>query len=462
MGYGTVLRVAEGSLAEELGLVPGDKLVSVNDQPLRDIIDLSFAMAEEEIDLLVEHADGEQEMFSFDKDVDEELGAEFTSAVFDGIRSCANHCLFCFVDQVAPDMRESLYVKDDDYRLSFLYGNFITMTNMGERDFQRIAAYHLSPLFVSVHTTDMELRAKMLGTPRAAELTKQLDRLDEAGTEYHAQIVLCPGLNDGRILDKTIQDMMARRPHALSLAIVPVGLTKFREGCYPLTPFDKAGAARVIEQVGKWQKKSRADSGENFVYLADEFYLMAGLPLPEEEEYDGFPQLDNGVGLTRSFISEWREAQEENGAAGYDEPLSVEVVCGVSVAPVFQALIDELSVKNLHVRIRPVENRWFGPSVTVSGLLTGADMLAALSDTAQGTAVVVVPRCALRSGENIFLDDMTLATFAEKCGREVRTALSGRELYRLLTRWHDAPKSETEEQAYMWQSNAAYTRLEEI
>ena len=239
-------------------------------------------------------------------------------------------------------------------------------------------------------------------------------------------------------------------------------MTKFREDCYPLTPFDKAGAARVIEQVGKWQKKSRADSGENFVYLADEFYLMAGLPLPEEEEYDGFPQLDNGVGLTRSFISEWREAQEENEAAGYDEPLSVEVVCGVSVAPVFQALIDELSVKNLHVRLRPVENRWFGPSVTVSGLLTGADMLAALSDTAQGTAVVVVPRCALRSGENIFLDDMTLATFAEKCGREVRTALSGRELYRLLTRWHDAPKSDTEEQAYMWQSNAAYTRLEEI
>lgn len=458
MKYGTVLRVAAGSLGEELGLVPGDKIVSVNDQSLRDIIDLSFAMAEEEIDLLVEHEDGEQEMLSFDKDVDEELGVEFASAVFDGIRSCGNHCLFCFVDQVAPDMRESLYVKDDDYRLSFLYGNFITMTNMGERDFQRIAAYHLSPLFVSVHTTDMDLRAKMLGTPRAAELMKQFDRLDESGTEYHAQIVLCPGLNDGKALDKTIGDMMARRPNALSLAIVPVGLTKFREGCYPLTPFDKAGAVRVIGQVAEWQKKSRAESGENFVYLADEFYLMAGLPLPEEEEYDGFPQLDNGIGLARSFISDWQEAAREKGE-GYDEPFSVEVACGVSIAPVFQTLIDALSVKNLTVRLRPVENRWFGPSVTVSGLLTGADMLAEVSGK-EKTDAVILPQCALRSGEDVFLDDMTLAAFAERCGREVRTALTGGELYRLLTRWHETPQKDAGEQAYMWQSNAAYTRLE--
>ncbi len=458
MGYGTILRVPRGSLAEELGLVPGDKIVSVNEQPLRDIIDLSFAMAEEEIDLLIEHAEGEQELLSFDKETDEELGAEFQSAVFDGIRSCGNHCLFCFVDQVAPDMRESLYVKDDDYRLSFLYGNFITMTNMGERDFQRIAAFHLSPLFVSVHTTDMALRERLLGTPRAAELTKQLDRLDETATEYHAQVVLCPGLNDGEQLDKTIGDMMARRPHALSLAIVPVGLTRFRDDCYPLTPFDRAGAARVIAQVEKWQKKSRARSGENFVYLADEFYLSAGQPLPEEEEYDGFPQLDNGIGLARCFISDWNEAAQGN-AGGYEAPFSVEVLCGVSIAPVFQDLIDALSVKNLTVRLRPVENQWFGPSVTVSGLLTGRDLLAAVSGGEQADAVIL-PRCALRSGEDIFLDDMTLTAFTERCGREVRTALSGAELYRLLAHWQDVPRAETEERAYMWQSNAAYTKQE--
>ena len=180
----------------------------------------------------------------------------------------------------------------------------------------------------------------MLGTPRAAELMKQLDRLDEAGTEYHAQVVLCPELNDGESLDKTIGDMLGRRPYALSLAIVPVGLTQFRDGCYPLQSFDKGGAAQVVAQVGRWQKKSRKESGENFVYLADEFYLLAELPLPEEEEYDGFPQLDNGIGLARSFISEWREAQAEVGTAGYDEPLSVEIVCGVSIAPVFQDLVD--------------------------------------------------------------------------------------------------------------------------
>ena len=458
MKYGTVLRVPEGSLGEELGLVQGDKIVSVNGEPLRDIIDLSFAMAEEEIDLLVEHAGGEQEMLSFDKDFDEELGVEFTSAVFDGIRSCANHCLFCFVDQVAPDMRQSLYVKDDDYRLSFLYGNFITMTNMGERDFQRIAAFHLSPLFVSVHTTDMDLRAKMLGTPRAAQLMGQLDKLDAAGTEYHAQIVLCPELNDGDALDKTIGDMMARRPSALSLAIVPVGLTRFREGCYPLTPFDKSGARQVIEQVEKWQKKSRAESGENFVYLADEFYLLADVPLPEEEEYDGFPQLDNGVGLARSFIGEWNEAAREN-AAGDAKQFSVTVVCGVSIAPVFQALMDTLALPNLTVRLCPVENHWFGPSVTVSGLLTGAGMLAAVFGE-ERTDAVILPRAALRSGENVFLDDMTLSAFTEQCGREVRTALSGGEVYRLLAHWHDAAEEETGEQAYMWQSNAAYTKLE--
>ncbi|MBR1761587.1 MAG: DUF512 domain-containing protein [Schwartzia sp.] len=458
MNYGTVLRVASGSLGEELGLLPGDKIVSVNGEPLRDIIDFSFAMAEEEIDLLVERTDGERELLSFDKEFDEELGVEFASAVFNGIRSCANHCLFCFVDQVAPDMRESLYVKDDDYRLSFLYGNFITMTNMGERDFRRISAYHLSPLFVSVHTTDMELRKKLLGTPRAAELMEQLDRLDAAGTEYHAQVVLCPGLNDGETLDKTIADMMARRPQALSLAIVPVGLTRFRENCYPLSPFDQAGAARIIEQVEKWQEKSRAKSGENFVYLADEFYLQAGVPLPEEEEYDGFPQLDNGVGLARSFIEEWNEAARDK-TAGYKQPFSVTVVCGVSIAPVFHELVDALALPNLTVRILPVENRWFGSSVTVSGLLTGADMLAALS-CGKTTDAVILPRSALRSGENVFLDDMTLAAFFEKCGREVRTALSGGELYRLLAHWYDAPKDEMGEQAYMWQSNAAYTKLE--
>ena len=245
---GTIRRVKKNGLAEELGLVAGDKIISINGTWLRDIIDVSFAMAEEEIELLVEHADGEQEMMVFDKDYDEELGVEFETAVFDGIRQCANHCCFCFVDQVAPHMRDSLYIKDDDYRLSFLYGNFVTLTNLSEKDFQRIQQYHLSPLFVSVHTTNMDLRVDMLGTPRARQLMEQLVRLAEAGIACHTQIVLCPGINDGAELERTLRDLSNPRLRILSVAVVPVGLTQFRTGCVPLTLFDRAGADRLVDR----------------------------------------------------------------------------------------------------------------------------------------------------------------------------------------------------------------------
>ena len=252
---GVILRVYPGSLAEELELVPGDKILEINEQPLRDIIDLSFAMADEEIDLLVEHADGEREIISFEKDMDEELGVEFESAVFDGIRNCANHCYFCFVDMIAPNMRQSLSIKDDDYRLSFLYGNFVTMTNMGPRDFERIEKFHLSPLFVSVQCMNPELRAQMLRCPGAARIAEQLDNLEKAGADYHTQVVLCRGLNDGEELARTIREVVARRPHALSLAVVPVGVTKFRTDPFPLQQFDVESAARVIDEAEKWQKK---------------------------------------------------------------------------------------------------------------------------------------------------------------------------------------------------------------
>ena len=302
---GIILRVYPGSLAEELELVPGDKILEINGQGLRDIIDLSFAMADEEIDMLVEHADGEQEMISFEKEIDEELGVEFESAVFDGIRNCANHCYFCFVDMIAPNMRQSLSIKDDDYRLSFLYGNFVTMTNMGPNDFRRIKQFHLSPLFVSVQCMNPELRAQMLRCPGAAKIAEQLDHLEEAGADYHTQVVLCAGLNDGAELERTIREVVARRPHALSLAIVPVGITKYRIDPFPLHQFDAEGAARVIDEVEKWQKKIQQEEGRTFIYLGDEFYFLAGRPVPPTSFYDGFPQLDNGIGLTRNFINDW-------------------------------------------------------------------------------------------------------------------------------------------------------------
>ena len=456
MNKGEIIRVAAGSLAEELGLVPGDKVLSVNGRELRDIIDLSFAFAEEEIDLLVEHADGEQEMISFDKDIDEELGAEFAAAVFDGIRRCANNCYFCFVNMVAPHMRSSLHIKDDDYRLSFLYGNFVTLTNMGEADFRRIEQLHLSPLYVSVQCMNPELRAQMLRCKRAALINEQLDRLESAGADYHTQVVLCAGLNDGEELERTIRELVARRPHVLSLAVVPVGVTKFRTDPYPLKQFDAAGAAAVIDMAERWQKRLREETGRTFLYLGDEFYFLAGREVPPTEMYDGFPQLDNGIGLTRSFLKDFEETQ---ASSSYDAPVYLDVVTGTSVAPVLEKLAQSVRQTNLHVRIVPVPNEYFGTTVNVSGLLTGQDIVRALRALPGPRTGILIPEPALRAGEDIFLDDMTLAELrAAFPEARVEPVQGGSDYRRALADWTHYHKARAGEAAYMWQSNAAYTK----
>lgn len=459
---GIVLRVYPGSLAEELELVPGDKILEINGQKLRDIIDLSFAMADEEIDMLVEHKDGGQEMISFEKDIDEELGVEFQSAVFDGIRNCANHCYFCFVDMIAPHMRQSLSIKDDDYRLSFLYGNFVTMTNMGPNDFKRIKQFHLSPLFVSVQCMNPQLRAEMLRCPGAARIAEQLDNLEAAGADYHTQVVLCAGLNDGKELERTIREIVARRPHALSLAIVPVGITKYRTDPFPLHQFDAEGAARVIDEVEKWQKKIQAEEGRTFIYLGDEFYFLAGRPVPPTEFYDGFQQLDNGIGLTRSFINDWQqEAEETETVSAYATPVHLDVVTGTAVAPVMRELAEkaEQQVKNLHVRIVPVENLHFGTTVNVSGLLTAHDIMEKLQGLEGPRDGILIPEPALRSGEDIFLDDVSLEEVrAEFPQSRIEPVQTGKDYYRALTDWLHYQKRRAGETAYMWQSNAGYTK----
>ena len=454
---GVILRVYQDSLAEELELVPGDKIVAINGEEVRDIIELSFAMADEEIELLVEHEDGEQEIIEFDKDFDEELGVEFESAVFDGIRSCANHCYFCFVDMVAPNMRSSLSIKDDDYRLSFLYGNFVTMTNMGPKDFERVEKYHLSPLFVSVQCMNPELRAQMLRCPGAARIASQLDNLEKAGAEYHTQVVLCAGLNDGEELERTIREITERRPHALSLAIVPVGITRHRTDPYPLQQFDRESAARVIDQVEKWQRKIQQEEGRTFIYLGDEFYFLAGRPVPSTEFYDGFPQLDNGIGLTRNFINDWEDYEGEE--ADYEEPVFLDVVSGTSVAPVLEELAGSLQKKNLHVRLVPVVNEYFGSTVNVSGLLTAQDVIKTLKSLPGERTGILLPESALRSGEDVFLDDMSLSDFAEEFpGVRVESVQSGSDYRKALADWHHYHKNRSGETAYMWQSNAAYTK----
>lgn len=422
--YGKILTVPEGSLAEELELVPGDKILEINGMKLRDIIDVSFAFACEEVEMLVEHEDGQQELFEFDKDYDEELGVEFESAVFDGIRHCANNCYFCFVDQVAPNMRDSLNIKDDDYRMSFLYGNFITLTNMVDRDFQRIKQYHLSPLFVSVQCTNPELRKQMLRCKTADRLMSQLEKLEAADVEYHTQIVLCRDLNDGAELDRSIQDIMARQPYAQSMAVVPVGLTKFRQDCYPLKSFDAESAARVVDQVEQYQIRQRAKDGRTFIYLSDEFYLLSGRPLPPAEYYDGFPQLDNGIGLARSFIEDFKMAaeeaqQEEREADG--KPVKLAVVSGTSIAPLLKRLADSLQLAKVEITMVPVVNNHFGSTVNVSGLLTAHDMLASLKGIDKQVDGILIPESALRTGDNIFLDDVSLDDFCQSLSCRVET-----------------------------------------
>lgn len=469
--YGRILKIYPGSLAEELELVPGDKLLEINGTRLRDIIDVSFAFADEEIEMLVEHEDGQQEVYEFDKDYDEELGVEFESAVFDGIRHCANNCLFCFVDQVAPDMRESLNIKDDDYRMSFLYGNFITMTNMVDADFQRIKQYHLSPLFVSVQCTNPDLRQKLLRCRTAGNLAAQLDKLEAADVEYHTQIVLCRDLNDGEELERSLRDIVARQPHALSVAIVPVGLTRFRQDCYPLKSFDKESAARVVEQVEAYQRQQREKDGRTFIYMADEFYLLAGRELPPAEYYDGFPQLDNGIGLARNFMEEFAaavaEADDSKAALAAHKQqdnrdnrakLRLAVVSGTSISPLMAELAESISGAVEQVTMVPVPNHHFGTTVNVSGLLTAKDMLAALQDVAGKVDGILIPESALRTGDNVFLDDVSLSDFCARLPCRVETVGSGMEYFHALTDWENYSGVGDTAASYMWQSNAAYTK----
>lgn len=462
MSYGEIARVYGESLAEEIGLVGGDKIISVNGESLRDIIDLSFAMAEEEIELLVEHADGEREVFAFDKDIDEELGVEFRSAVFDGIRSCANNCCFCFVDQIAPNMRDSLSIKDDDYRLSFLYGNFVTLTNLSEKDFARISQYHLSPLFISIQATNPELREKLLRTPRAKLLDAQLDRLDADGIEYHTQIVLCAGLNDGEELARSIRDVLARQPYAQSLAIVPVGITKHRRDPFPLRMFDAAGAAAVIDMVEPFQRAQREKTGRTFIYLGDEFYFLADRELPPAAFYDGFPQLDNGIGLARNFLESWDEEEvraETPVSMDGEETIGIDVLSGTAVAPMMERLAKRISCERVHIRILPVVNRYFGETVNVSGLLTGEDILRTLEVAGGARDILLLPDSSMRAGEDILLDDMTLEDIQARYPHtRIETVQSGSDYYRALTDSVNYRGRSGERAFYTWQSNAGYTK----
>ncbi len=405
--------VEDQSIAEELGVKPGDRLLSINEQPVRDILDYRFLCAAEELLVKVTTQAGEVWELEIEKEYEEDLGLDFGEHSFGATRRCHNRCLFCFVDQMAPKMRETLYIKDDDYRLSFWQGNFVTLTNVKEAELQRIIDQRMGPLFISVHTTNPELRARMLNNRFAGNIMDQLSKLAKAGIEMHTQVVLCPDINDGAELKRTIEDLAGLWPEVQSMAVVPVGVTKYRQGLYNLRTFTQSEASQVIDLVEGYQQEFLEQWGDSFVYASDEFYVMAGKPIPPTENYGNFPQTENGVGLARLFLDEW-DSIKDDLPQRISSNHRVTLVTGTSGAAILQQVVDGLNqIKDLQVDLEVVKNQFFGESVTVTGLLTGGDIIKALKNKNLGDAVIL-PSVMLRDGEEVFLDDVTVSDVADK------------------------------------------------
>ena len=424
---GLISAVRRHSLAEAAGIVAGEKLCSVDGVQVKDIIELSFYTADYQVELEIEGTDGKRRLVTIEKYPDEDLGLEFEAAVFDKVRTCYNNCTFCFVDQMIPGMRPGLYVRDDDYRLSFLYGNFITMTNMKEEDFQRIITTHMSPLYISVHATTPEVRTSMMRNRFAGDVLEKLEKLLEGGIQVHTQIVCCPGYNDGQVLAQTFKDLYSRHPGVLTMAVVPVGLTKHRDHLFPMGTFTPEEAAAVIDMVTPWQQQCRKETGKSFIYLGDEFYLLAGRPLPEDSWYDGFPQLENGIGLTSSFLADWYKALGQ--LHGHYKPAEAAVIpVGEGVYKVLQPVIEKFNKEyGTDHKFLPVANKFFGGKVNVTGLLAGGDILAAIASFDR----VILPGVVLNK-DQLFLDDMTLAQFKEQAQGKVVVAATAKELLEQL------------------------------
>ena len=403
-----VKSVEPGSIAEEMGIEAGDKLISINDNTIEDVFDYHYYVNDEEIVLLIEKTDGEEWELEIEKDYEEDLGIVFEQGLMDEYRSCRNKCMFCFIDQMPKGMRETLYFKDDDSRLSFLQGNYITLTNMSDHDVDRIVKYHLEPINISFHTTNPELRCKMLHNRFAGEALKKVDKFYEGGIQMNGQIVLCKGINDGEELERSIRDMSKYLPHLQSVSVVPVGLTKYRDGLYPLESFTKEDAEKVIDTIEKWQKIFYEEYGLHFIHAGDEWYILAEREMPEEERYDGYLQLENGVGMLRLLMNEFEEAYGE--IEGDERQIEVSMATGFLAYPYLKKMIEKLKEKfpNVTVHLYPIRNDFFGEKITVAGLITGQDLIAQLKGQKLGERLLL-PCNMLRSGEEVFLDDVTLS-----------------------------------------------------
>ena len=400
--------VEPGSIAEELELVPGDVLVSVNGQPVGDVLDYHYLINEEYLEILVRKADGEEWELEIEKEYEEDLGIEFENGLMDDYRSCSNKCIFCFIDQLPKGMRKTLYFKDDDSRLSFLQGNYVTLTNMSDADVERIITYRLEPVNISFQTMNPELRCRMLQNRFAGDALKKAQRFYEAGIVMNGQIVLCKGINDGAELESSIEKLYRYLPYLQSVSVVPVGLTEHREGLYPLEPFTREDAQKVLEQIHRWQDRLYREQGTHFIHAGDEWYLLAGQELPKAENYDGYLQLENGVGMVRLFREELAEALAERRN---DEPAAarkVTIATGMLAAPILQEAADQIEAvyPGIKLQVIPVENHFFGERITVAGLLTGQDLKNQLSGRDLGEELLLTENM-FRDGEEVFLDDMT-------------------------------------------------------
>lgn len=417
-----IYKIEPGSIAEEMELEPGDALISINGKEIEDVFDYHYLIHDEYLEVVIEKASGEPWELEIEKDYDEDLGIEFENGLMDDYKSCHNKCIFCFIDQMPKGMRETLYFKDDDSRLSFLQGNYVTLTNMKEKDLNRIIEYKLAPINISVQTTNPELRCKMLNNRFAGDALKKIDLLYEAGIEMNGQIVLCKGVNDGEELERSIRDLTKYLPYMESVSVVPVGLSKYRDGLYPLEPFTKEDAREVLATIHKWQEVCMESHGTHFIHASDEWYLLAEMELPEEDNYDGYIQLENGVGMIRLLLDEFYAALDELKEAIGEQEASEEMLpdtkehhvislaTGRLAAPFIKQMAESLmqEFKNYEIKVYPIRNDFFGEMITVSGLLTGQDIKAQLMEQELGEKLLL-PCNLLRSGEEVFLDDMTLS-----------------------------------------------------
>lgn len=410
-----ISKVLPQSIGEEMELTPGDELISINGHVIEDVFDYHYLVNDDYLEILVRKENGEEWELEIEKDYEEDLGIEFENSLMDEYRSCRNHCIFCFIDQMPKGMRDTLYFKDDDSRLSFLQGNYVTLTNMSDHDIDRIIQYHLAPINISFQTTNPQLRCKMLNNRFAGDIFSKVQRLYEAGIEMNGQVVLCKGINDGEELERTIKDLTSYLPYLKSVSIVPVGLSKYRDGLYPLEPFNKEDAEKVLDIVHQWQEKLYPKYGLHFIHCSDEWYILAERELPKEDQYDGYLQLENGVGMLRLLEEEVKEALVHSDKEAVKRKVSI--ATGKLAAPFIKKNVElVISVYgDLEVEVYPVRNDFFGEMITVSGLITGQDLIAQLKGQELGERLLI-PCNMLRAGENVFLDDVTVEMVEKELG----------------------------------------------